>query len=481
MELPASEVIRQAKAWLDSGENLDQASSYFNKIYNATLDGHDKPTNYIFYLACVNMKQNNNAMAILLFKEAIQLNEDFIEAINNLGFVYKNVGRFDLAKECFEKVITLMDKMGDVIPAKDKADYWTNLGSLYTGNGTPDIALEHFTKASAVSDHNNYNKWNRSLAYLELGDYEKGFADFEFGDRVLKSNARTYGRESLPEWDGTPGQSIVIFGEQGIGDELMFASMLPDVLKDCRVILDVHPRLADLFRLNFPKVPVYGTRKETCALIGWSRYHDIDAKIAMGSLGKFYRKDEADFPKTPYLFANPLLVQKYATLLNEMGNKPKVGISWKGGTVSTGKNERCIPLSALLPIFKLSKEVDFISLQYHPTIGEEVRTFEWASDITLNHWQDTLDDYDETAGLVSNLDLIITVPQSVVHLAGALGTAVWQLTPKKALWQMGPYGQDMPWYGSTKNFWQKDAGDWTPVIENVRMELCNLLQMNIES
>ena len=110
-----------------------------------------------------------------------------------------------------------------------------------------------------------------------------------------------------------------------------------------------------------------------------------------------------------------------------------------------------------------------------------VKEFEDAHNINLNHWQETLNDYDETAGLVENLDLIISVPQSVVHLAGALGQAVWQLAPFRAMWQVGPYGEEMPWYLSATNFWQENDEKWEPVMDRVRNELCNLLAKSISN
>lgn len=482
MEIEGKELLRMAKELLDKGENLELASSYFNRLYNETLNGHGKSEIFLFYLAAVAMKQNHDAMSILLFNEVIKLDPYFIEAFNNLGYMYKRVGLYEEARQCFEKVQEILPTQGDNIPDQDKSEYLTNLGSLMIANGTPKLALDYFERASKIVKDIPYNLWNSSLAYLELGDYEKGFSLYDFGDRNAKSAARTYGRKELPDWDGTPSKTIIVFGEQGIGDEIMFASMLPDAIKDCRVILDAHPRLADLFRFNFPMIPIYGTRKIESKDAKWAYHHNIDAKIAIGSLAKFYRKKETDFPRFNYLIADPHLIEKYAQCLANIGPKPKIGFSWKGGVKSTGISERYIPLELWLNIFKKFRDkVDFISLQYNKDIEASVREFEDKNGLVLNHWSETLADYDETAGLVQNLDLIISVPQSVVHLAGALGKPVWQLTPFKAMWQMGPYGKEMPWYNSTRNFWQDSDGKWEPIMERVKNELCNLLAKNIEN
>lgn len=480
MEVSGSELLRQSYEMLEKNEKLDLVMHNFNRLLNGTMHGKGEDMGVLlFYIACTHMKMGHHALAILLYKQAIDFRKDFVAAINNLGYVYKKEGMFEETKRCFEEVIRIVEEGKQEIPDSDKAEYYTNFGSLMIANGTPRKAIEYFDRAASISDHGALNKWNRSLAYLELGDYERGFLDYEQGDRSDLKSRRTYGKENLPDWDGTPGKRIIVYGEQGIGDEIMFSSMLPDAIRDCTVILDAHPRLADLFRLNYPGIAVYGTRKTEIKQIGWIKYHEFDSKIAIGSLAKYYRKKEEDFPKTPFLKCDPAISAKYRTILANMGNRPKIGISWKGGIKSTNSMHRQIPLESWAGI--LAIDADFISLQYHRDIGEEVRKFEGEYGAKLNHWQTVLDDYDETAGLVDNLDLIISVPQSVVHLAAAMGKTVWQLSPFRAMWQVGPYGREMPWYAATENFWQGDDCQWEPVMKRVEDRLCSLLAMSTES
>jgi hypothetical protein len=151
----------------------------------------------------------------------------------------------------------------------------------------------------------------------------------------------------------------------------------------------------------------------------------------------------------------------------------------RAGRSPNGRTNRKIPRDKWKYIFAL--DMDFISLQYDKDIGDEIKKFEDKNNICLNHWQNTLDDYDETAGLVANLDLIISVPQSVVHLAGAMGIQTWQLVTFKALWQTGPYGENAPWYHCVQNFWQDENCQWEPVLKKVKGELCNLLVMSTEN
>lgn len=473
MERMANDVMAEAKALMDKGEKLDYANDLFNKVFNESLNGKGKRDVLLFFIACVNMKQDYDALAILLFQEALKENPEFIEALNNLGFMYKKVGKFEESKKCFENVLKLLPKIKDTIPITDQADYYSNLGALYIANGTPEDAINYFNQASKISDHNALNKWNRSLAYLEQGNYEKGFNDYEYGDRSEKGDIRNYGRDQLPYWDGMANQTVIVYGEQGIGDEIMFASILPDAMKHANIIFDAHPRLQELFRLNFPDLHVYGTRKEKSSKVAWSKYEKFDSKIAIGSLAKFYRKKEEDFPRAPYLKADPKKIEKYQKRFKEMGDLPKIGISWKGGTKITSLHHRMIQLIKFKEIIG-SIDADFISLQYHKDAHQDVNDFQQATGLTLHHFSEELQDYDETAALVSNLDLVISVPQSVVHLAGALGITTWQLTPKRAMWQMGVYGRDMPWYSSVKSYWQPHFGDWDSVLKTVKEDLCRL-------
>jgi tetratricopeptide (TPR) repeat protein len=461
-----------------STDELLEAESIFNGILNSEWrkDGYTLPL--LFNLASVHMKRGNYALSVMLFEECIKKKPDFIEAYNNIGFAYREEQMRDKAKIYFEKTLELVDKLDEKSHPekyKEKATYLVNLGALHIANGTPLEAKKIFEESLALDKDDAKAGWNYALCLLESGDYEKGFEWYEKGDRTERTKERHYHTDGTPWWDGTKGKTVVVFGEQGLGDELMFASMLPDLMKDCNVIIDAHPRLADLFRMNFPNVPVYGTRKTN--QLAWAKYHKIDAKISIGSLGKFYRKKVSDFPGAPYLSADPSLIEKYRRKLAEMGNKPKIGISWRGGIKSTNKNDRHIPLPLWKEILKL--DATFISLQYDKDIGSKVEAFEKENSVCLNHWQSVLDDYDETAGLITNLDLIISVPQSVVHLAGALGVKTWQLTPKRAMWQMGVFNQNMPWYDCIESIWQQEPQAWEPIMAIVKERLCTLLQTTI--
>lgn len=476
MDSETLKLTKHAHDLLTSGKNLSEAE----QIFNEALNNYPDDLNLVFQLASLYGRKGFHALSLVLNKYILSLNPNIMESHNNCGFMYKQLGMRDEAIKSFTKALDIAKEniKSDKSKNVDLAYYYANLGSMYLSNGTPERTLELVKKALELNPQDESPKWNRSLAYLEIGDYEKGFADYDYGDRMDRTRDRDYGIKDLPYWDGAKGKTVVVYGEQGIGDELMFASILPDIMADCNVILDAHPRLAHMFRYNFPQIPIFGTRKSKSEeKLPWAKYYPIDAKVSIASLGKFYRKKKEDFPGTPYMKAQDHIVDKYKKRLETMGGKKKIGISWKGGTIATASLDRKIKIKQILPLLELDEHVDFISLQYHQDTKHYLDKLQEETGKVIHHWQDVLDDYDETAGLVANLDYIISVPQSVVHLAGAMGKQTLQLCPKKGLWQMGPYGENMPWYSCVENLWQDETETWEPVILKAKEKLCNLSQI----
>ena len=457
---------------------LKKALEIFHGIYN-----YKKYTPALYYIACIEMRLAHEGAALELYERVINYDPLYIQAYNNIGCVYKLQQRFEQARQMWDKCLELTKdpkfkeekKMPDQTIKELKSDFYSNIGSLYVSNGTAKKAIEFFNKALNCNEHNTA-RWNRALANLELGNWQQGFADYHHGDRYAVRKSKNYHQnKTTPDWDGTKGKNIVVFGEQGLGDEIMFGSIIPDVAKDCFVILDMHPRLAPIFRRSFPKIPCYATRKDK--EFTWpSCYPVIDACQPIGNLGKFYRKKDSDFPKKPYLIANPEYRKKIKEKLAFLKDKPKIGISWKGGILNTNSAGRHLELEKWLDIFKLDAE--FISLQYHEDAQIEIDRFFEKHEIEIHHWPKTLQafDYDWTAALVSELDFLISVPQSVVHLAGALGKEVIQMSPYRSMWQNGRHNQDPPWYGTVQNIWQSKPDDWEPVLKKTKTKAQKMLE-----
>ena len=275
--------------------------------------------------------------------------------------------------------------------------------------------------------------------------------------------------------------NVVVYGEQGIGDEIMFASCLPDLLRDCKsVVFDCHKKLHSLFATSFPDIDIYPTREDE--LITWPTLPDgtpryqFDARVAIGSIPAFYRPNLESFPGTPYIKPDVAKEAEWAVRLSKLSDRPKIGISWIGGHKRTRIEVRSTPLETYLPI--LQQNADFISLQYTPC-EDELAAFEKKHGIKIHHFPEAVysPSYADTAALVANLDLVITVCTSVVHLAGAMGVPTYVLTPSRPAWRYRLDLEHMPWYGRSVTLFRQSPSttDWTPAIAEVSEALQTLI------
>jgi ADP-heptose:LPS heptosyltransferase len=227
--------------------------------------------------------------------------------------------------------------------------------------------------------------------------------------------------------------------------------------------------LTGLFKRSFPKADVYGTRFVTEGPeLSWINDYTIEARAAFSSLPKYYRQKKEDFPGTAYLTADPERRLQWKSLFDTLGKRPKIGIAWTGGSKKTGSQRRRLTLEMLLPI--LSQDCTFISLEYKNR-DKEIKEFQKKHGIKIHHWNRAVDtyDYDDTAGLVAELDMVIGINTAVLHLAGGLGIKTLALIPEWPIWVWGHKGDSVPWSKDLKIFRQK--GSWESAISRLAHEL----------
>jgi tetratricopeptide (TPR) repeat protein len=273
---------------------------------------------------------------------------------------------------------------------------------------------------------------NMGQAKLGLGDFT-GFDGMNYGLGGKFRNETQYGDEG--RWTGKKGETVIIYGEQGLGDEILYGSCLPDAIEDCKeVIVDCDRRLESLFKRSFPKAHVYGTRTSTAC---WPHKHTWDARCAMAALPMFYRRKKESFPGKPFLIADPIRRKQWRAVLDDLGPKPKIGITWSGGVKLTNRQSRSVTLDLFKPLLEVAELID---------LSHEKKDY----DLPIHRWDHATltDNYDDTAGLVAELDLVITVCTSVVHLAGALGIPTLVLLPERPSWRYAL--DDMYWYDSVQ-------------------------------
>ena len=281
-----------------------------------------------------------------------------------------------------------------------------------------------------------------------------------------------YGDE--PDWNGEPGK-VVLSAEQGIGDVLSFASMIPDAAKRADIVFEVNKKLKNLIQRSFPTIKVYGTRECQDKLPLWEEEdRKIDYSLAIGQCAEMFRLKDEDFPGTPYLVPDPDRTLMWKSLFASKG-KPCIGIAWSGGIRNTGAKYRQWDLEQLLPILK-SVDAHWVSLQYRPA-GKEIAEFRKKYpeiDITEYPHATLTPDYDDTAALVAALDRVVCMQTAITHLAGGLGIPCWTFIPTTSQWRYGQGTEDYVWAKSVRLIRQRTRGQWADVIETTAGELSAL-------
>lgn len=437
-------------AWLRQNGRVEECMRLCNEILNEKLDVPEA----IFLLGHCLIDLGKIGLAHTMYMQFLRLQPNAAAGWNNLGRCYQECHMLDEAERCFKRALRL---------EPDDAAALANIGLIHLHRCEPELAIRYTRDSLKINPDFKTPKFTMGMAQLMQWDWENAWENYEATVGYNQDRKeRVYGDE--PRWDGTKGKCVVAYGEQGLGDEIAFASCIPDFVNDCsEAVIECDARLAKLFRRSFPKAHVYGTRFKE--VIDWADRHTAEGRVAFGSLPKYYRTKEEDFPGKPYLVADPERRIQWRALLDSLGPKPKIGISWQGGTNKTGKSRRSVSLESLMPLLK--QDATFISLQYRDP-SDEIEAFEETHGIKIHHWARAAEaqDYDETAALVAELDMVVSVTTAVIHLSGALGIPALVLTPKNPRWFYGLQGESVPWYESVQLIRQKKASDWLdPIAE----------------
>jgi len=358
---------------------------------------------------------------------------------------------------------------------------YDNLCNVSSQIGRHEEALEWADKSYAVNPAHN-----RSFALMHLGRWAEGWREFSkcAGSAVRPRTDRTY---DLPRWDGKSPGKVIIHGEQGVGDEIMFMSMCP---ADFDGVIECNPRNETLFARSFPKARVYGTLLQN--VLEWPIEEKADWHLEMGGLGEYFAAEP--FARGRFLTADPARVAAWnewlrwaeycskgwsaadcgRILRDGVPHRPqRVGVAWTGGTWATGRAKRSTPFGLIAEkLFDQHPDITWVNLEYEDR-REELAAY---PQVLNPHWATKKGaDLDDLAALVSNLDLVITPTQSVVDLCGALGVPVWVMTDQHPQWRYAlKAGEDRMWfYESARLFRQKaqDNGRWERVMNHVTTAL----------
>ncbi len=428
----------------------------------AFLTGRPGHAGALHSLARIASDAGNHARAVQLLEQVLAAAPDHAGALNDLGLL--------IAREDgdFARGEALLQRALDLAPEENHARI--NLGWVHCERRAYEAGFRLLDEALGREPGNQEARLMRGLCRLKRGDFAAGWDDYEARHASPTARRRPF---AFPEWDGAspPEGRLLVYAEQGLGDQIMFASCLPDVLDragDC--VVECEPRLAGLFARSFPAARVVaGSARETAP--DWlADAGPIRRQIALGSLPRLFRRQAQAFPsRAGYLRADPSRVRDWRERLAACGPAPKIGISWRGGTLASRRSLRSLDLASFAPLMD-GIRAEWVNLQYSDCRAE-LEALARDHGIVVHHWQEAIDDYDQTAALVSALDVVVSVCTTIVHLSGSLGQRALVLVPHAAEWRYGAGSESMPWYPSVRMLRQPSRGDWNAVFDRLRREL----------
>ncbi len=436
---------RLAIAYAVMEEEPDKASHIANDVLRDNPDDQAA----LFIVGTVHSRANRFGTALAVFERITRLNPRRHEAWNNAGMALIECGEPARAGECFRRAME----------HDSRASYLANLGAAYLTQGNYTEAIRWAKKSLDKEDNDNAHSI-LGFAALAQGDWANGWAGYEkiLGGRFRK--VESVGDE--PRWDGSPVENLFIYGEQGLGDEIMYASIIPDAVKQAKnIVLECDKRLKGLFQRSFPSIEVRGTRRLEKP---WAEGRTFDAGCAAGSLAALFRPDRSACPRTPYLVADPERRLQWRALFDSW-KKPVIGLAWTGGKASTQRQRRRVGLEAFRPLIESANAV-FVSLQYEDPTDEIEQT-----GLPVKHIHRAVQspDYDDTAAFVAELDNIVGIHTTIHHLAGALGKKSTILVPETPMWNYA-FGDALPWYRQQVFHRQRKSESWKDCVRRLKLD-----------
>jgi tetratricopeptide (TPR) repeat protein len=487
--------------WCNRGAaliDLGRASEAADSFAHATALAPDfAEAHYNHGNALARLERHDDAVAS--YDRALALKPDYVDALNNRANALNQLGRLPEALAGVEAALALAPEHNGALVTRsvllrklrrsaqalasceralalrpDDADALTVRADLLTDLERFDDAIAVLDRIIALKPDDVSAKWNKSLICLGLGRFAEGWPLYEHRWAGAKGLVpRGYAQ---PRWNGEAVDgTLLIWGEQGLGDEILHASMLPDVLaRTPSVVFEVEPRLAPLFTRSFPAIKVIACQRELSA-------GKIGAQEPLASLGRFLRRSFDEFPRRErgYLIAEPARALALRARLASDGRRV-IGLSWvsKAPVGGASKSARLADFEALLRL----PGCRFVDLQYGDTSEERAAlardlgiVVERLGDI------DNTNDLDGLAALMTACDAVVTVSNTTAHLAGALGRPTFVMVPHgyARIWYWFHDRSQSPWYPHVAVRRQQSGEPWAVVVAAVARETQALLDSTL--
>ena len=397
--------------------------------------------------------ENHTDGAIASYRKAIALDPNLADAHNNLGSVLQRQGDWEGARGCFATALALNPEFPPAL---------ANMGTIDHRRNNQSEALTNFRKALVVDPEFAEAHFNISEVLLMTEpDMREGWEEhrWRWRKREFRLQWRDFG---VPVWDGSDpaGKRIALWGEQGVGEEIMYAGMVPDLLDaGADVVVECEPRLVPLFQRSFPSVVCIARTVDPPEPV-----EALDFHIPAGDLGLWYRPRADSFPKRPsYLLTDPSLRDILRSRYQDGSETPIIGLSWYSNNPEIGW-EKSVGLDDWRALLE-TEQVRFVDLQYGDNaVKRDALQAETGIEIIHDEEIDQLKDLDAFSAQVAAMDLVVSISNTTVHMAGALGVPTWVLLSEVPLWRWFQGREDSPWYPSVRLIRQRQAGRWDEIL-----------------
>jgi len=425
------------------------------------------PEKGLFYFNLANAYRQGKFFnqSIKTYQKALKRSPNDQSIAINYGITLKEKGRYEEALKIFQQIL---DRNPEHIQS------YINMGNIFSEMGLYTSAMAYYEKALHIKPDDEEAHRNRALLLMVQEDLKNGFEAYEW--RWVNNGVRIKRNLTQKEWDGSDLQDrhIFVWGEQGLGDEIFFASMFPELIQKARqVSIECAPRLLPLFVRSFPQaivIPGIQIPEQEPDLFPEADYH-----CPSGGLLRFLRSSQKSFPKHDgYLKADENKVKMIRERYLPETNQLKVGISW----TSAIDYDQPAQLELWKPVLSCPN-VRFFNLQYGDCL-EELNRIQEELKITIYNDPDIdpLKNIDDQAAQIQVMDLVISIGSTTAQLAGALGKNIWVILPVSSDWHWFSNRNDSPWFPSMKFFRQNRLGDWNSVLQNVSKALQQLTQQH---
>lgn len=415
------------------------------------------PENFGIYNNLGNSLQKNCQYdkAIFYFKESINLNPNYAPSYNNIGTTLLETGNFSEAFYYFHTAIKIDKKY---------AVAYNNIGTFYNIFNQTDKAMKYFNEAIKIEKNYPEPYFNLGLTYLLNLNFEVGFRYYEWRWQT-KDRKNKYFRTHKPIWKAEENKVILIWAEQGIGDEIMFSSLLSECSAlSSKLLIVCDKRIIPLLKRSLKgDISFFDDRKMIEGL-------EFDFQISMGSLPKLLRNCLNDFQKSGprYLKCRERFSEKLRKKILDGHDKKIIGISWHSEASGSGAGQRNIQLEELVQYLAFDNCI-LISLQYGDVSDEVLRVNKkYKNSITVIDHIDCFNQVDDLASLIYACDRVVSIDNMTVHLAGALGVPTEVLLPLNRDWRWSMHSERSYWYTSLRLHRQSKEHEWATPLKRVR-------------